>query len=189
MVSKHPELLFPRNYRELIVKSAEQEGILPEFPFSIIRQESAFNPRARSPVDAFGLMQLLPSLAKNLSKGTTIPYHEAEDLYDPEINVPLGTKELRNLLKKYDNQYILAVSAYNASDGAIRGWLKTRYRPDAVEFIEEVPYDETRTYIKLVLRNFVFYKRLSQPQITNAVTSPTEGQVRFPEEWLKLVSK
>lgn len=189
MVNKHPELLFPRNYRELIVKSAEQEGILPEFPFSIIRQESAFNPRARSPVDAFGLMQLLPSLAKNLSKGTTIPYHEAEDLYDPEINVPLGTKELHNLLKKYDNQYILAVSAYNASDSAIRGWLKTRYRPDAVEFIEEVPYDETRTYIKLVLRNFVFYKRLSQPQVTNAVVNPTEGQVRFPEEWLKLVSK
>jgi soluble lytic murein transglycosylase len=179
MVLKHPELLFPRNYKEVITKSAETEQIPPEFAFSIIRQESAFNPRARSPVDAFGLMQLLPSLGKSLAKGTKIPYDEAEDLFDPEINVPLGTKELSHLLARYDKQYILAVSAYNASDSAIRGWLKTRYREDALEFIEDVPYDETRTYIKLVLRNFVFYKRLNQ----------TEAQVGFPEEWLRLVSK
>jgi soluble lytic murein transglycosylase len=180
MVQKHPELLFPRNYKDLIIQAAQAEQIPSELGFSIIRQESAFNPRARSPVDAFGLMQLLPSIAKELSRSTKLPdkdvYKEAEDLYDPEINVPLGTKELKNLLAKYNQQYILAVSAYNASGNAIRGWLKTRYRDDALEFIEEVPYDETRSYIKLVMRNFVFYKRLNQ----------IEGPVTFPEEWLKL---
>jgi soluble lytic murein transglycosylase len=121
----------------------------------------------------------LPSVAKELARGTDVPYAEAEDLFDPEINVPLGAKEIKSLLSKYDQQYILAVAAYNASGSAIRGWLKTRFRPDALEFIEEVPYDETRAYIKLVLRNYVFYKRLNQ----------SEGPVQFPEEWLRLVSK
>ncbi|HEY8271284.1 MAG TPA: transglycosylase SLT domain-containing protein [Pseudobdellovibrionaceae bacterium] len=176
MVQKHPELLFPRDYKDLIIQAAQTEQIPPELGFSIIRQESAFNSRARSPVDAFGLMQLLPSLAKELSHNTKVPYQEAEDLYDPEINVPLGTKALKNLLMQYDQRYILAVSAYNASGSAIRGWLKTRYREDALEFIEEIPYDETRTYIKLVMRNFVLYKRFNQ----------TEESIVFPEEWLKL---
>lgn len=176
MIQKHPELLFPRNYKDLIQQSAGSEKIAPEFVFSIIRQESAFNPRARSPVDAFGLMQLLPSLGKELSKNSKISYNEPDDLYDPEVNIPLGARELKNLLSKYDQQYILAVSAYNASGSAIRGWLKTRFRDDSLEFIEEVPYDETRAYIKLVMRNFVFYKRLNQ-----------DAPVAFPEEWLKLV--
>jgi soluble lytic murein transglycosylase len=178
MVNKHPEVLFPRNYKDVIIEAARSENIPPEIAFSIIRQESAFNPRARSPVDAFGLMQLLPSVAKELARNTQVPYKEADDLYDPDINVPLGAKEIKGLLSKYDQQYILAVSAYNASGSAIRGWLKTRFRPDALEFIEEVPYDETRAYIKLVMRNFVFYKRLNQ----------SEGPVLFPEAWLKLVS-
>ncbi|MBK9322062.1 MAG: transglycosylase SLT domain-containing protein [Bdellovibrionaceae bacterium] len=179
LVNKHPELLFPRNYQVLIQQAAAAEQIPPEIAFSIIRQESAFNPLARSPVDAFGLMQLLPTIAKNLSHKTNIPYNEPDDLFNPEVNIPLGAKEIKGLLTKYDQQYILAVSAYNASGTAIRGWLKTRYRPDAIEFIEEVPYDETRSYIKLVLRNFVFYKRLNQ----------SETSVPFPEEWLRLVSK
>jgi soluble lytic murein transglycosylase len=179
LVKKHPELLFPRNYKEQIMQATAAEKIPSELAFSIIRQESAFNPRARSPVDAFGLMQLLPSIAKELNRTAKTDYKEADDLYDPEINVPLGAKELQNLLAKYDQQYILAVAAYNASGSAIRGWLKTRYRPDALEFIEEIPYDETRTYVKLVMRNFVFYKRLNQ----------ADQAVSFPEEWLLLVSK
>lgn len=183
MVQKHPELLFPRNYKDIILKSAQAEQIPSELVFSIIRQESAFNPRARSPVDAFGLMQLLPSLGKELSQNSKITYKEPEDLFDPEINVPLGSKELKTLLNRYDQQYILAVAAYNASGTAIRGWLKTRYREDSLEFIEEVPYDETRAYIKLVMRNFVFYRRLNQSEETQPPT------LNFPEEWLKLVSK
>ncbi|WP_413288252.1 transglycosylase SLT domain-containing protein [Bdellovibrio sp. HCB337] len=183
MVQKHPELLFPRNYKDIILQAAQAEQIPPELVFSIIRQESAFNPRARSPVDAFGLMQLLPNLGQQLSKKSNIAYKEPEDLFDPEINVPLGSKELKTLLNRYDQQYILAVAAYNASGNAIRGWLKTRFREDSLEFIEEVPYDETRAYIKLVMRNFVFYKRLNQG---DANQTPT---LNFPEEWLKLVSK
>ena len=101
------------------------------------------------------------------------------DLYKPEVNIPLGAFELKSLMKKYDNQYILAVAGYNANDSAIRGWLKTRFRNDSVEFIEEVPYEETRTYIKLTMRNYVFYQRLLSPGVS----------IKFPEDLLKLNHK
>nr|BFD67702.1 hypothetical protein HAGR004_27240 [Bdellovibrio sp. HAGR004] len=176
LLNDHPDLLFPQAYGDIIAEASKKSGIPQEFIFSIIRQESAFNPEARSPVDAFGLMQLLPSVAKQLAKQNNLPYSEASDLFNPEINVPLGAFELKNLMRKYNNQYILAVSGYNANDSAIRGWLKTRFRDDSVEFIEEVPYEETRAYIKLTMRNYIFYQRLLH-----------QGKgSRFPEELLKL---
>ncbi|MEK2644821.1 lytic transglycosylase domain-containing protein [Bdellovibrio sp. BCCA] len=176
LLNDHPDLLFPQAFGDIIADASQKSGIPQEFIFSIIRQESAFNPEARSPVDAFGLMQLLPSVAKQLAKQNSLPYSEALDLFKPEINIPLGAFELKTLMKKYNNQFILAVSGYNANDGAIRGWLKTRYRDDSVEFIEEVPYEETRAYIKLVMRNYVFYQRLLSP----------EKSTQFPEELLAL---
>lgn len=176
LLNDHPELLFPQAYAPTIKDASDKSGTPQEFIFSIIRQESAFNPEARSPADAFGLMQLLPSVAKELARRNKLPYGEATDLMKPEINVPLGAFELKSLMNKYDQQFILAVSGYNANDSAIRGWLKTRLRPDPVEFIEEVPYEETRTYIKLVMRNYVFYKRLLNPTLATT----------FPEDLLKL---
>lgn len=175
LLNDHPDLLFPQPYREIVASASEKSGIPQEFIYAIIRQESAFNPEARSPVDAFGLMQLLPSVSKNLAATYKLEYKEALDLYKPEINIPLGAFELKTLMKKYNNQYILAVSGYNANDSAIRGWLKTRFREDAVEFIEEVPYEETRAYIKLTMRNYVFYDRLLH-----------QTAVKFPEELLAL---
>lgn len=164
LLNNHPDLLFPQAFSDIITEASKKSGVPPEFIFSIIRQESAFNPEARSPVDAFGLMQLLPSIAKQLAKQNSLEFKEDLDLFKPEINIPIGAFELKTLMKKYNNQFILAVSGYNANDGAIRGWMKTRYREDPVEFIEEVPYEETRTYIKLVMRNYVFYQRLLNPE-------------------------
>lgn len=166
LLKDHPDLLFPQPFREIISESSQKSGIPEEFIYSIIRQESAFNPEARSPVDAFGLMQLLPSVSRQLAKQYSLPYKEALDLYQPEINIPLGAFELKTLMKKYNSQFILAVSGYNANDSAIRGWLKTRFRDDPIEFIEEVPYEETRAYIKLVMRNYVFYQRLLNAEMS-----------------------
>lgn len=176
LLKHHPELLFPRPYSNIISAAAEKSGIPQELIYSIIRQESAFDPQARSPADAFGLMQLLPSVAAQLAKQNKLEYQEATDLYEPEIVVPLGAFELKSLMKKYRNQFILAVSGYNANPSAIRGWLNTRYREDSLEFIEEVPYEETRSYIKLVLRNYVFYQRI----LNNDRSLP------FPESLLAL---
>lgn len=160
LLKQHPDLLFPQPFRDIIAEASQKSGTPMEFIYSIIRQESAFNPEARSAADAFGLMQLLPSIAQQLAKQNSIAYTEPSDLYKPEVNIALGAFELKSLMNKYKNQFILAVSGYNANDSAIRGWLNSRFRTDPVEFIEEVPYEETRTYIKLVLRNYVFYQRL-----------------------------
>ena len=163
IIRHQPGLLFPQNYFQLIQSSSQKVGIPVELPLGIIRQESAFNPRARSSADAMGLMQLLPGVAQVIAQKHNHTYNQFEDLYEPSINVPLGTQLLKNLLNRFDGQYILAIASYNASQDAVRGWVKTRYKGDTLEFIEDVPYEETRGYIKLVLRNMIFYRRLSNP--------------------------
>jgi soluble lytic murein transglycosylase len=176
LLNQHPDLLFPLAFASTIEKAAKQTGVPAPYIYSIIRQESAFNPEARSPVDAYGLMQLLPSLAKNLAAENKVNYKDADDLFDPEINIPLGAAELKNLTSRYKQQFILATAAYNANGAAIRGWLNNRFRPDPLEFIEEIPYEETRAYIKLVMRNYVFYQRLLNQN----------SKTPFPEKLLAL---
>lgn len=175
LIKERPDLLFPIPYRDLIEKAARESSVPPEMIYAIIRQESAFNPHARSPADAFGLTQLLPSVAGVLAKEKKIPFKEAHDLYDPETSIRLGSLELKRLLGRWKEQWIPAVACYNANEPAVKGWLKNRGRPDVTEFIEEIPYEETRAYIKLVMRNQIFYRRLLQP----------EAQA-FPENCLKI---
>ena len=105
---------------------------------------------------------MIPRLAKHISKKFKVPYSGPEDLYKPEINIQLGSYELMEQVKKQDGQLTYVAAAYNAGPGALNSWLKTRNRPDIVEFIEEIPYDETRTYVKLIARNMLFYDRISK---------------------------
>ncbi len=175
ILRRSPGLLFPLPYESRIREEASKQGLDPALIYSIIRQESLFNPFARSHADAFGLMQLIPEVAAVAAGRLGLKLSSPDDLYDPEFNIPLGTVFLRDLFQKYDGRFILAVSAYNANDRAIQGWLRTRMRPDPLEFIEEIPYEETRTYVKLVLRNFVTYQRRLNSQA-----------VAFPDWTLRL---
>lgn len=163
LLSENPELLFPQKYLDIIRLAAEKFQVRAELILSIMRQESAFNPLARSPADALGLMQVIPSVAQDHESRTGIKLEHFEDLYQPEVNIPVGASVLSALSKKYRGQFLLTAAAYNANEKAIEGWLKTRLNEDPLEFIEDVPYEETRSYMKLVLRNFIFYSRLSQP--------------------------
>lgn len=165
-IGEHPDLLFPRDFLNLIEPAAQKFSIKPELMLSIIRQESAFNPDARSQVDALGLMQVMPDVAKLHKKWTQIEITDYHDLFLPEKNIPIGASVLAQLDKKYKGQFVLMVAAYNANDRAIQTWLKTRMQEDPLEFIEDIPYEETKSYIKLVLRNFIFYSRMSQPSQT-----------------------
>lgn len=178
VLQNHPELLFPRPFETEITKAASQFGVEPELIYSIIRQESAFNPKARSNADAFGLMQILPEIAQDLSKKYELPFEKNEQLYDPAVNVEFGAALLHDQLKKYDDQFILAVASYNANDQAIRGWMANRYKGDSLEFIEDIPYEETRGYVRLVMRNLIFYRLLASKNAT----------LPFPEAILKLSS-
>ncbi|MCB0342991.1 MAG: lytic transglycosylase domain-containing protein [Pseudobdellovibrionaceae bacterium] len=176
LLVQHPEIVFPTPFDGYVNAAANKYGISAEFIYAIMRQESAFNPRARSPMDAFGLMQLLPEVAAQSAKGTDVEFTQAEDLYIPAVNIPLGSRFLRQLWDKYNGQFIPAVASYNASEDAIAGWLKTRYRGDSLEFIEDIPYEETKSYVKLVMRNMIFYK----------MQSAQNQSIQFPEWALEL---
>ncbi len=175
ILAAHPEILFPQPYKNVVDAAAVKAQVPSALVYAIMRQESAFNPKARSPMDAYGLMQLMPSVAKTRAHQKNMPFGKATELYNPELNVALGAFELQSLLSRYQSQYIMAIAAYNASEKALKGWVKHRYRLDPIEFIEEIPYEETRGYIKLVLRNYLFYLRFN-------ATEPFE----FPESCLKL---
>jgi soluble lytic murein transglycosylase len=161
LVAVDPEFFYPRPYLDLITQNAEKYGVSPELILSIMRQESAFDPVARSHADAFGLMQVLPREAKRMALLHKIPMSDEEDLFKPEVNIPVGSAYMKELWDRYNGQFIVSVASYNASAQAVKGWIKTRYRGDAYQFVEDVPYEETKEYIKLIFRNMVMYKRMN----------------------------
>lgn len=127
--------------------------------YSIIRQESAFNKDARSFADAYGLMQIIPTRAKKLARKHRVPYTGVPDLYNVETNIKLGTSYLEDL-KRYFKNLPMAIGSYNAGENAMKRWKVKRFKGDMETFIEDIPYKETRKYIKLVLRNYSIYKQL-----------------------------
>lgn len=143
--------LFPRKYEELITRNARK--INPDFVLSIMRQESTFNPRSYSSAGAMGLLQLLPSTAKEHVK-----FKRRQELYEPALNVKAGVKFLERLSRKYDGDLIKILAAYNAGEGNVKRWLD-RYLSHEDPFItvEMIPFDETRNYVKLIYRNYFFY--------------------------------
>ena len=159
---RHPELIFPRPYQDQVEDMSSKTNLSPSLIYSIMKQESAFNEKARSHADAMGLMQVIPRLARQLSKKFEVPFNANDDLYNPEINIQLGSYELMEQVRKQNGQLTYVAAAYNAGPNALSGWLKNRNRDDVLEFIEEIPYDETRTYVKLIARNKVFYERISK---------------------------
>ncbi len=146
--------LYPRAYWEAVQSQANRKGLDPYLVLALIRQESLFDPEALSPAGALGLMQLLPTTAARLV-GSNLP-----SLTDPWVNLDLGTTYLRQLLDLYTGDLILALAAYNAGERAVEKWQK-RYRGlEADEFVESLSFRETRSYVKLVLRNYRTYLRL-----------------------------
>ena len=146
--------LFPTRYMSAI-KNIDSI-IDPLVVLSLIRQESAFNPRAKSIVGARGLMQLMPQTAKQFNTKIR-PHH----LKKPKLNIRIGTKLLRKLLKRYQGNLIYALAAYNAGESKANKWIKNRFTGNKAEdIIEEIPYKETRLYVKLIYRNLFFYNML-----------------------------
>lgn len=161
-MQEHLLALYPLSFKDVVFKAASRFKTDPYLLQSIIRQESAFNPEARSPADAFGLMQLIPELAQRLSKEHRVPYRDFNDLYKEDINVTLGSAYIRELLRRMDGRMVGVIAAYNAGTGPIFNWYKNRHRKDVFEFIEGIAYEETRNYIKLVLRNWIIYQQLER---------------------------
>ncbi len=157
---------YPLAYWEKIQKLAAERGLDPYLVLGLIRQESLFDIRALSPASAIGLMQLLPSTAARTAQQIGLPSPDREKLFDPDLNLTLGTSHFKDLLERYSNNLVKAIAAYNAGENAVNRWEKQFPTADEEEFIESIPYAETRLYVKLVLRNCLNYRKIydSQPR-------------------------
>jgi soluble lytic murein transglycosylase len=141
----------------------------PAFVLGLIRQESAFNAQAQSPAGALGLMQLMPDTANQMARKLKLAKFKTTRLTsDPKFNVTLGRAYLDNLVDRFDGSYLLATAAYNAGPGRVRQWIDQYGDPrsadiDVVDWIESIPYDETRNYVQRVMENLQVYRsRLSK---------------------------
>ncbi len=151
---------YPLAYWNSVQEKTQERGIDPYLVLALIRQESLFNARARSPAAALGLMQLIAPTAARVAKQIGLPAPSQEKLFEPELNLTLGTQYLKDLLERYSNNWFKAVAAYNAGEAAVDRWEKEILTDDIEEFVERIPYVETRGYVKLVLRNHRIYKQL-----------------------------
>ena len=154
------QLLFPKPYWGDLVADAQAQGLDPYLVASLIRQESEFNPGAESPKNAMGLMQLLPAVGKQEAKRVGMRGFSANSLFNPSVNLKLGTANLRQVLDRYNGTPEYALAAYNAGDVPIRNWMAENNYKDLPEFVESIPYTETRDYVQSILRNREMYRQL-----------------------------
>ena len=154
------EWLFPQAFLDSAKQESLDRQLDPHWVLALMRQESAFNPRITSTAKAIGLMQLLPSTATDIARFTDVDSPTQEDLKQPQVNIRLGVKYLDQLLKKFGDNIIYALAAYNAGPKKVRSWTAQRSGLSPLEFIESIPFIETRNYVKKILRNYVIYKSL-----------------------------
>ena len=149
-------LRFPLHHDALIRREAAKHALDPAWVAAEIRAESVFNPDARSPANARGLMQVLPETAASVARRLGLPWGGAESLFDPATNIAIGTAYLRQMKDKYVLPYV-AIAAYNAGPTPTARWQSQRPGMDADFWIETVSYKETREYIARVLAFSVIY--------------------------------
>jgi soluble lytic murein transglycosylase len=157
---KYWEALFPKAYWSDLKRSAAANALDPYLVASLIRQESEFNPNAVSRANAVGLMQLLPKTGKQVAKEVKLQRYNPSQLYTPAVNLQLGTRYFRGMVDKFGGSFEYALAAYNAGSDRVDEWLgQGKYR-DPQEFVESIPFTETREYVQAIMRNASLYKQL-----------------------------
>jgi soluble lytic murein transglycosylase len=146
------KMYFPLSHFDLLDSS--ETALDPYLVLSLIRQESAFNSRARSAAGARGLMQLMPATARQLGA------RSASALFDPKVNIRVGTKYLTHRLRNYDGDVELTLAAYNAGFARVDGWLKRYPSENRLLFLDLIPFRETRDYVSAIERNYYWYVQL-----------------------------
>lgn len=135
----------------------------PALVLGVIRQESAFLESAASPAGALGLMQLMPATAKQMAKEVGVKYNEKALTKDGQYNIQLGSAYLGKLIDRFDGSYVLAAAGYNAGPSRMGDWIDTYGDPrlshtDAIDWVESIPFDETRNYVQRVMENLEIYR-------------------------------
>jgi soluble lytic murein transglycosylase-like protein len=166
---KYWEALFPKAYWNDLKRSSAANGLDPYLVASLIRQESEFNPNAVSRANAVGLMQLLPKTGKAVAKEVKLKRYNASQLYTPAVNLQLGTRYFKGMVDKFGGSFEYALAAYNAGSDRVEDWLgQGKYR-DPQEFVESIPFTETREYVQAILRNASVYKQIYGTPYVNSL--------------------
>jgi soluble lytic murein transglycosylase len=166
-------LLYPRPYNTEVAAASRLSGLRPDLIYGVIRQESLYRSDAVSSANAHGLMQMLLDTARRTARQWKQPVPTAVRLFEPAVNVTLGAAHLKDLLDRFDGQLPFALASYNAGPGAVQRWLPSgAMDPDV--WIENIPYNETRTYVQRIPWHTVVFGwlRESQPQDTSEWLKP-----------------
>jgi peptidoglycan lytic transglycosylase len=153
------QLYYPLGYAEHVRAAARAAGLDPYVVAAVIREESSYDPRARSVVGAIGLMQLMPDTARFVAQELGRPLGELAALWEPPVNIVLGSRYLAQLTARFQDP-LLAVAAYNAGPHRVQRWVAERPQADMEEFVDQIPFEETRGFAKRVFTSWHHYRRL-----------------------------
>jgi soluble lytic murein transglycosylase len=153
-------ILFPEAWWETIEAESAKNNLDPYLVASLIRQESEFDPSAISYANAYGLMQLLPSVGRAMAREEGLTHFQTFQLLDPETNIRLGCRYLRQMLDKFGGVQEYALAAYNAGDYRVTDWQAAGPYSGIDEFVESIPFTQTREYVEAILRNEETYRAI-----------------------------
>ncbi|MGD0677934.1 MAG: transglycosylase SLT domain-containing protein [Polyangiaceae bacterium] len=164
------ETAFPRPWDGIVLRESESSRIPAPLTWAIMREESAFKPEAKSPASALGLMQLMATTARLVAGGTSYAT-DGDALLRPEVSIALGTRLLSSLRTSFPARPALAIAAYNGGAVAVRRWIQEHAEDDFDVFVERIPFEETRNYVKRVLASEAAYAFLYAPAVFDEVVS------------------
>jgi len=155
-------ILFPEPWWETIKAESEKNSLDPYLVASLMRQESEFNPSVVSYANAWGLMQLLPAVGKSMAREEGMSHFQTYQLLDPATNIRLGTRYLRQMLERFGGVQEYALAAYNAGDNRVADWQTAGPYQGMDEFVESIPFTQTREYVQAILRNEEIYREIDE---------------------------
>ena len=154
------EIIYPLKYEEYVYKYSCENYIDPYLTFAIIKAESGFQKMAHSNKNARGLMQITEGTAKWGAESLNIEKFEVEKLFNPEINIKIGTWYLNKLMNQFNDDIELVIAAYNGGSGNVSEWLKDSKLSFKGEKLEKIPFKETEEFVKKVKKYYIGYKNL-----------------------------
>ncbi|MCJ8276231.1 MAG: lytic transglycosylase domain-containing protein, partial [Bdellovibrionales bacterium] len=182
------QFVYPRAYEDYVLAHSQKFAVPAEFIWSIMKAETNYRPDAISPVGAKGLMQVMTHTGRKVASlmGTEI---QGEDLLKPHVSVKIGSRYLKRVLKKFKGKVPLAAAAYNGGPHRVHKWLSQFGHLEMDEFIEHIPFLETRNYVKKVVRYYTVYNLLynkdadASSWLADLVDVHLEGSPPTRETW------
>lgn len=151
---------YPLKYEDLILKYSKEYGVNPNLVAAVIKAESKYNEKANSPKGAMGLMQIMPDTGKWIAETIGVENFNTEMLWDPELNIKMGTWYLNNLSEEFNGDILLIIAAYNGGSGNVTKWLNNEEYSKNGKELTDIPFKETKDYVRKVTQSSKIYKFL-----------------------------